>query len=191
MLLTMSASVQNDSLALLLGVAVIALALTRLGERPTPDWALLVGALAGLAILTKLTNWVVVVAVAGWILWIHRRSAVGPVLAFVGAAAAVCGWWFIRNVVLYGDLTSASAVERSGVSFDRYQLHGPGDVGHIVQQIVTYFWLPTEYLRNFISAPTMLKAAALIITVAVALLGGVALGGSIALRFYLLAAPRL
>ena len=48
-----------------------------------------------------------------------------PVVAFLGGTLAVCGWWFVRNVVLYGDPTAASAVARTGVSFDRYRLAQP------------------------------------------------------------------
>ena len=158
MLLTMSASVQNDSLALLLGVLVLFLALVLLRDRPQTGAALALGGLAGLGVLTKLTDWVVVVVVASWLAWVHGRRAVAPVAAFLCGALAVSGWWFVRNVMLYGDPTAASAVERTGVSFDRYRLARPGDLGHIVQQMVTYLWLPTEYLRNLISAPTMLKA---------------------------------
>ena len=125
-----------------------------------------------MGVLTKLTDWVVVVVVASWLAWVHGRCAVAPVAAFLCGALAVSGWWFVRNVMLYGDPTAASAVERTGVSFDRYRLARPGDLGHIVQQVVTYLWLPTEYLRNLISAPTVLKATLLVITVTGAALGG-------------------
>ena len=131
-----------------------------------------------MAVLTKLTDWVVVACVTGWLVWVHGRRALTTVVAFLGGTLAVCGWWFVRNVVLYGDPTAASAVARTGVSFDRYGLASPGDLGHIVQQIVTYLWLPTEYLRNLIGAPTALKAALLIVTVTAAVLGGPRLGSA-------------
>jgi D-alanyl-D-alanine carboxypeptidase (penicillin-binding protein 5/6) len=176
MLLTMSASVQNDSLALLLGVSVLLLALALLRDRPRTALTLGLGALAGFAVLTKLTNWVVVAVVAGWLAWVHGRRAVAPVAAFLGGTLAVSGWWFARNVVLYGDPTAASAAERTGVAFDRYRLTRVDDVGHVVQQVVTYLWLPTEYLRNSIGAPTVLKAALVAITVVAAVLGVLRLG---------------
>jgi D-alanyl-D-alanine carboxypeptidase (penicillin-binding protein 5/6) len=176
MLLTMSASVQNDSLALLLGVSVLFLALALLRDSPRTGPALALGGLAGLAVLTKLTNWIVVVVVAGWLAWVHRRRAVAPVAAFLCGALAVSGWWFVRNVLLYGDPTAASAAERTGASFDRYRLTRVGDLGHVVQQVVTYLWLPTEYLRNSISAPTALKVVLLVVTVIGAVVGASRLG---------------
>jgi 4-amino-4-deoxy-L-arabinose transferase-like glycosyltransferase len=171
MLLTMSSSVQNDTLALVLGLLALELALSRLSERPTSRGALLVGIVAGLAVLTKLTAWPVVVAVAGWLVWRHRRGAVQPLMAFIVAAVAVSGWWFIRNIVLYGDPTAAAGVHRSGVSFGAYPVHGASDVVHILEELITYLWLPTEYVRNFISAPVALKAGLLLMTAAVLITG--------------------
>jgi 4-amino-4-deoxy-L-arabinose transferase-like glycosyltransferase len=167
MLLTMSSSVQNDTLALMLGFLALELALGRLSEQPAFRSALFVGAVAGLAVLTKLTAWPVVVAVAAWLVWRHRRGALQPLAGFALAVVAVSGWWFTRNIVLYGDPTAAAGVQRSGVSFGPYHLDGASSVAHILEQLVTYLWLPTEYVRNLISAPTALKAALLVATAAV------------------------
>jgi 4-amino-4-deoxy-L-arabinose transferase-like glycosyltransferase len=167
MLLTMSSSVQNDTLVLVLGLLALELALGRLSDRPTFRSALLVGAVAGVAVLTKLTAWPVVVAVAAWLVWRHRRGALQPLAGFALAVVAVSGWWFTRNIVLYGDPTAAAGVQRSGVSFGPYHLDGASSVAHILEQLVTYLWLPTEYVRNLISAPTALKAALLVATAAV------------------------
>jgi D-alanyl-D-alanine carboxypeptidase (penicillin-binding protein 5/6) len=171
MLLTMSSSVQNDTLALALGLLALELALGRLGDRPTIRSSLLVGAVAGLAVLTKLTAWAAVAAIAAWLVWRHRRAAFRPLVAFVVAAVAVSGWWFVRNVELYGDPTGASGVNRTGVSFVRYHAHGASGVAHIFEELVTYLWLPTEYVRNLIAAPTILKGALLIVSVAVLIVG--------------------
>ena len=169
MLLTMSSSVQNDTLALVLGLLALELALARLSDRPTIGWAALVGSVAGLAVLTKLTAWPAVVAIGTWLAWRHRRIGYRPLLAFVSAAAIITGWWFVRNVDLYGDPTAAVGVHRTGVSFGAYHVHGAAGLLHIVEELVTYLWLPTEYLRNFISAPTVLKAALLAATIAIVL----------------------
>jgi D-alanyl-D-alanine carboxypeptidase (penicillin-binding protein 5/6) len=74
----------------------------------------------------------------------------------------------VRNVVLYGDLTGAKAVSRTGVTFGVYHVHSLGAVGHIVEEIVTYLWLPTEYLRNTISAGVALKAGVVLLTAGLA-----------------------
>jgi 4-amino-4-deoxy-L-arabinose transferase-like glycosyltransferase len=167
MLLTMSSSVQNDALALALGLLALQLTLERLADRPTVASATLVGAIAGLALLTKLTAWVAVVAIAGWLVWRHRRSSLRPLLGYVGAAVAVSGWWFTRNVELYGDPTAAAGVHKSGVSFAAYHVHNASGFGHIFEEFVTYLWVPTEYVRNLISAPAVVKGALLLATLTV------------------------
>jgi 4-amino-4-deoxy-L-arabinose transferase-like glycosyltransferase len=173
MLLTMSSSVQNDTLALALSLLALDLALGRLSDRPTLRSAFVVGAVAGAAVLTKLTAWVVVIAVAAWLIWRHRRGALHPLAAFIAAVVAVSGWWFIRNIDLYGDPTASAGVRRSGVSFGAYHFHGIPSVAHIFEQLVTYLWLPTEYVRNFISAPAALKGGLLAASLAALIAGSI------------------
>jgi D-alanyl-D-alanine carboxypeptidase (penicillin-binding protein 5/6) len=171
MLLTMSASVQNDTLALLLGLLALQMAIVLLDRQPTIGGAAMVGVVAGLAVLTKLTTWAVVVAIGVWLLWRHRRSGLTALAAFLASVFALTGWWFVRNGVLYGDPSASAGVARLGLSFPPYRIHGLGGIGHIIEEVVTYLWLPTEYVRNTIKAPTMLKGALLVITVAVILVG--------------------
>jgi 4-amino-4-deoxy-L-arabinose transferase-like glycosyltransferase len=173
MLLTMSSSVQNDTLALVLGFLALELALGRLSDQPAFRSALLVGIIAGVAILTKLTAWPVVLAIAGWLVWRHRRDALRPLAAFVVAVLAISGWWFVRNIVLYGDPTAAAAVHRTGVSFAPYRVHGASGIVHVVEELVTYLWLPTEYVRHFISAPTAFRAGLFVATTVVLLAGSI------------------
>ena len=171
MLLCMSGSIQNDTLALLLSVLALYMAVLCLSDRPTNGAAILVGVVAGLAVLTKLTAWAVVLAIPAWLIWRHRRRGLGPVLAFLGSALLVSGWWFVRNMVLYGDPTAAAGVRKTGVSFAPYHVHGANGLAHIAEEMVTYLWLPTEYVRNLISAPSVLKAALLGATIVVGLAG--------------------
>ena len=171
MLLTMAASVQNDTLALLLGVLALVLAVRLLDDRPRIAPAALVGVLAGLAVLAKLTAWPIVVAIPFWLVWRRRRSALGASLAFLVAVGVLTAWWFIRNVVLYGDPTAAAGVVKLGLSYPPFHVHGLSGVGHIVEEVVTYLWLPTEYLRNSLHAPGILKTLLLALTLAVVLVG--------------------
>ena len=167
MLLTMSASVQNDTLALLLGALTLLLALEWRDSRPSAVSAGALGFLAGLAILTKLTAWAVVVTIGAWLAWRHGRRAAVALASFLAGALIASGWWFVRNAVLYGDPTGGTGVERTGVTFAPYRLNEASDVGHVIQQVVTYLWLPTEYVRNEIGAPPLLKSALLLVTLAI------------------------
>jgi D-alanyl-D-alanine carboxypeptidase (penicillin-binding protein 5/6) len=164
MLLTMSASVQNDTLALALGALTLELALARLAKRPTIRAGLGLGALAGMTVLTKLTAGVVVPAIALWLISRHRRASIGSLIAFLSAVVVVSGWWFVRNGILYGDITGARGVVRTGVSFSVYHVHSWGSIGHIIELIVTYLWLPTEYLRNAFHADPGIKVGVAVLT---------------------------
>ena len=167
MLLAMSASVQNDTLAVLLGCTTLLLAVTHLREHPRTRDAGLVGVVAGLAVLTKLTALAAVAGVLVWLRWKHRREGLKPTAVFLLTVAAVSGWWFVRNTDLYGDPTAAAGVKRLGISYPPYDLHNLSGVGQIIEEIVTYLWLPTEYVRNSISASTVLKGALLAATVVI------------------------
>jgi hypothetical protein len=57
------------------------------------------------------------------------------------------------------------------VSFAPCRLHHPSDVGHLIQSVVTYLWLPTEYVRKHIGASGTLTATVLVPTVGIVVLG--------------------
>lgn len=109
----MSAMLNEEILAAsFTSLAVVAAAL----EVGRPDWdagrrAWLrdagIGAAAGLALLTKLSGLLVVGAVAGAYLWRGLRAgrplpALGRAALVCGVAALVGGWFYARNVALYG-----------------------------------------------------------------------------------------
>jgi hypothetical protein len=116
--LFLSASVNNDNLVILISSWVLVVLATWLAraDRPLPGWPqlLLLGVLLGLAALSKLSGvllWPLAGAVLLWLAWRARRwrwLLLAALLVF-GVALAVCGWWFVRNLSLYGDLTALRA----------------------------------------------------------------------------------
>ena len=165
MLLAVGTSVQNDTLALLLafGCLVVATPLERLTVRRAGGS----GALAGAALLTKVIVWPVLLVLLLW--WAWKRRLV-EAAAFVGSSAAVAGWWFVRNLLDYGDLTGRKAVEAAGYHFP--PLSGV-PAANLARSVITYLWLPTEYVRNVVHSPTVLDLLIGILTL-VGLAGGVA-----------------
>lgn len=166
-LLAVAASAQNDYLCLVVAAVAALVALPALREGG-PRRALVLGALVGLAVLVKVFAGALLVGFVVAVLLDRRRPLCPRVLDAVAATAgtvAVSGWWFVRNLVLYGDLTGAAAVDRTGVAFDPLAYEGIGSVLGWGRSLVSYAFVPTEYYRNAIEAPVPVKAAALLLTV--------------------------
>lgn len=154
MLLAVSTSVQNDTVSLVLGASALLVAVARDGR----SRAIAAGVLLGLAILTKVTVWPIAIGIAVALAVRRRWSS----LAIVAATSLlVSGWWFVRNLALYGDVTGRAAVEAAGYEFP------PLDAGpaSLARHVVTYLWLPTEYVRNVVVSPTVIDAVVLLLTV--------------------------
>lgn len=165
MLAVMSASVQNDTWALVWGFVALILAL-----RParTARWVngALIGGAASLAILTKVSMAPLLIGLV--LAFVLRRRYVEPLVASAVTALAT-GWWFVRNLLLYGDLTGQKAVALTGATFENV---GTTPIA-LLQTVVTYLTLPTEYVRNSVAAPVWVDAAA--VAVGVVLIVGLVL----------------
>ncbi len=115
--LFINASVNNDTLLTLLCTGALWLLLALL-QRPTHNalWrTTIAGALLGLAALTKISG-LVLWPVAGLVVLTaavramqtgdRRRAllvAATQLFTMFGLAALICGWWYLRNMQLYGD----------------------------------------------------------------------------------------
>lgn len=126
-----SSVVNNDNSATLAGAALsywLARVLAR-GARPVD--AVVLGGLLGLALLTKMNNLIYLpvgllalivsrvrigtraaTRLQGRALSLARSlsARLGMVLLAVAGCALVCGWWYLRNAVLYGDVLAVGAV---------------------------------------------------------------------------------
>jgi D-alanyl-D-alanine carboxypeptidase (penicillin-binding protein 5/6) len=166
LLLMVGASIQNDFLCFVF-IAVALIAGMRLLRRPNGSWLghLGLGVLVGLAILTKVVALALVPAlVLGYLA--HRAPwprRLGWMVAAGVGVLVTSGWWFVRNLVLYGDLTSASAMARLGITFPRQQWSSLGDAVAWFGNIVSYVYVPVEYYRNVLRSPTPLRVTALVL----------------------------
>jgi 4-amino-4-deoxy-L-arabinose transferase-like glycosyltransferase len=114
MFLFITASVHDDALANLVAAATLYVTARYLTRGPTAGRAAGLGLLLGLGALTKLTCLLVAPTVALAFLWwpLRRRdrrswleaARLGGIA--LALALLVGGWWFVRNVVLYGEPTS-------------------------------------------------------------------------------------
>lgn len=98
-LVTLGVSMLSEPLfTLLLLGAVAAVLMARRSDRPT-RWAILAGALAGLAILTRTNGIIVLVPLAAGLLWPRRGPAAAA--ALVVSALLVLVPWAVRDAVAF------------------------------------------------------------------------------------------
>jgi 4-amino-4-deoxy-L-arabinose transferase-like glycosyltransferase len=109
MFLFISASVNNDTLVIMLNSLVIWLGLLMMKEGLNWKRSVAIAILLALATLTKLSALVLVPVLALAALWLARRQKDWKGLLILGGAMLVAwlviaGWWYFRNYSLYGDL---------------------------------------------------------------------------------------
>jgi hypothetical protein len=150
-LLGIAASIQNDMLAMVFAYwAVLFVWRSVRAGLPSPAAAAPAALIVSLAILTKLTAAFLIPALVLYLLIRYRLQALAYIAAFVATISACTGWWFARNLVLYGDLTGSAGLRRFGYK----NLGGPlrlEDVLHgqtYIRDISGSFWLPNGYYRN-------------------------------------------
>lgn len=145
--LFMSAAIDNDALAELMLTLAMIVAIEDVAERGKSRRDLRAGVVVGLAVLTKLVAAVsaviVVAGIAGAaLLASNRRVALRDVPWRVGRVAGVSlvisGWWFVRNVVVYG-VKDPVGLRRHAEVVVGQQLTGPLSLGLVRQMGLTLF----------------------------------------------------
>jgi 4-amino-4-deoxy-L-arabinose transferase-like glycosyltransferase len=109
MFIFISASVNNDTLVIMLDSLVIWLALLMMKEGFEWKRSLAIAGLLAAATLTKLSALVLIPVIALGALWLAYRSKNWKGLLLLGGSMLIAwlliaGWWYLRNLDLYGEL---------------------------------------------------------------------------------------
>ncbi len=109
MFLFISASINNDTLVIALNSLIIWLVLVTLRDGFSTRRSLLIALLVALASLSKLSGLVLVPVIALMGLMVARRQRDLRGLMILGGAmgiawSGIAGWWYLRNLQLYGEL---------------------------------------------------------------------------------------
>lgn len=117
MFLYMSGAINNDIIAAFSGAAVLlgCVRLLRDERGLSPRWGVVMGALYGLALMSKFNMAVVALLIAAsmsYVAWCKEQWGAWWRAALLAGVTAliVAGWWFVRNQLLYGEPTGFRAV---------------------------------------------------------------------------------
>ncbi len=144
MFLFITASVNNDNLVTALNSVIIWQALLMIRKNKlTLRRSLLISGLLALAALSKLSGLVLIpaVALAGlWIAWRARdwRGLLTLAALMIGAWGLLAGWWYWRNIQLYGELFGTARMV--AVAGPRLEPFTPGTLLAEFQGFRISFW---------------------------------------------------
>lgn len=165
--LSFGTGVQNDLLSIVLAMLAVYLFVRWLDEGRLSPWrAFACGLVAAAAILTKPGTVFLALALPLAVLVLRRRDGIVPALSIVAGLAVGCGWWFVRNLVLYGELGTREGLRRVGFPLARGDLGSFGKIARQVRAFGSAYWGPSsdETFGLPFSQPAAVKALALVVT---------------------------
>ena len=136
-----SAYVTNDVALSAVGAAALYVWFKGLRDPAFDRYLIFAGALTGFAVLTKLTALVMLPPLA--LIAILRSKSVRHFFVLAAGAAAafllVTGWWFVRNVVVYGEWTGFANAIRYHQSRKSFVVLDPTNMNALGQFLKTTF----------------------------------------------------
>lgn len=109
--LFISSAVSNDSTIVAMSAVALFLLVRAFRSTPTRRDAVWIGIVCGLAALSKVSGAAMLPLALGVIAYVNRKNVRELFLQLalvVGASALLAGWWYGRNLVLYGELTGTA-----------------------------------------------------------------------------------
>jgi hypothetical protein len=140
----------NDSLAIPLSTAALYLALRQQRDGATWRGSIVLGFILGAALLTKVHSVMLVVPVGLAVL--TDRRAWKYATATLAVTAAVAGWWYARNILLFGDPIGLEALRTTWPS-DRLHADGGWLETGLSRLNIAYARLWARFGHGAVSAP--------------------------------------
>ncbi|HJL70551.1 MAG TPA: glycosyltransferase family 39 protein, partial [Anaerolineales bacterium] len=115
MFLYLAGAITNDNLIILCGTLSLWLSVRALKDGFTYRTTILIGVVWGCALLSKLTG--LMLAIPWGVALVYtaeqrqdRKLFISRIAVVIGIALALSGWWFIRHLLLYGELFTLSVM---------------------------------------------------------------------------------
>lgn len=169
-LLAIASSIQNDMLSIVLSFCILDAVGRYVQDAPlTTRSAIRLGALISAAMLTKMSVVFFPIPIA-WFAWTRYGRAAFRYMALVMGTIVLCtGWWFVRNKLLYGDVTGVGAMLKLvGQTRPHIALWKPSVLIPYLRNFVAYSWVPVDYFRSLIKSSPWERAVVLVSTVGAA-----------------------
>jgi hypothetical protein len=160
-LVSINASVQNDTLSIVLAMLAGLLVIRYVKHgKDSIKGAIWLGFFVSLGILTKATVVFLAMATCFYLLVSFRMRSIKLLFAFGLTIVFLTGWWFLRNYQLYGDFTAQKALTlfNYGNNPTPQDLTQWKNLSHWLWIVETYYWLPVQYYRDLFHAPLWLRA---------------------------------
>ncbi|MBS1955870.1 MAG: glycosyltransferase family 39 protein [Cyanobacteria bacterium SZAS-4] len=160
-LLSIFSSVQNDALSVVLAMSTLLLSYYFFeNSKDLVKKGVILGILVSAGILTKATVIYLAASVPIYALLRLRRKSWSFNIPFVITVILLSAWFFIRNYILYGDISAQAGLTKFGFTnnpppTNLTKLH---ELKHWLWVIETYYWLPIQYYRDWFHAPIWLRA---------------------------------
>ena len=158
--------INNDAAVVFIGAALLAVwagglkAASNIRTFRVWRWAVAAGIVTALSVLTKFTSLASLPCTMLWLWWLlsaetNKRQRVSGFVRAVAILGSTCllltGWWFIRNLQVYGDFSGTKAImdlyvrqgfPLSGPADPSWQLHvaTEGRLLHMIVQMTVSFW---------------------------------------------------
>lgn len=160
--LAMASSLQNDILTMVFSAwaADLLLQLLDLPTMPTASIFRL-GAIVALAVLTKASALFLVPGCITCLAIYAKDRKVASIATFTLTFILLAGWWFLRNYLLYGDISAQRGLREHGYTNAPLPLTlNLRSLWNFAWVANAYYWVPTEYFRAIVHAPGWLRVVA-------------------------------
>jgi 4-amino-4-deoxy-L-arabinose transferase-like glycosyltransferase len=150
MVLSDFASINNEVAVSVFGAFVFLLFLRGLARGPSLALDAAIGVLTGLALLSKPTGLFLIPTFFVYVFLTPgggARRSVLRISVFSAALFAVCGFWYVRNIAIYGDLIGHSAIVKI-IPGEVQSLYRPVVFARWFAFVYAHFWMFNNFLRN-------------------------------------------